>query len=320
MTPPSNPPHSDAPIRIGTRGSRLALWQAEHAAARLRGLPEAPDVEIVRIRTEGDRVQDVPLHAVPGKAFFTKEIEEALLASRVDVAVHSLKDLATVQPDGLVVGAVPVREDPRDAWLHREGATLAECPPAARVGTSSLRRKALLARLRPDVAIEELRGNVPTRIEKLRAGEYDAVVLAAAGLRRLGLADAITETLDPQRFPPAVSQGALAFQCRSSDRRTRGLLARLDDAGARAETDAERALLRRLEGGCQVPVGALARIDGYRLRLRATVASLDGAAVVSGEIEGPAGEAEALGLSLAEDLLARGAGGILLGIRGTPVR
>lgn len=303
-------------LRIGTRGSDLARWQAQHVAAALRALPGAPDIELVLIKTEGDRVQDVPLSQVRGKAFFTKEIEDALFDGRVDIAVHSLKDLATQMPPGLVLGAVMEREDPRDALLAAAGRIgIEDLSPEARVGTSSLRRRAFLARWRPDLDLRELRGNVPTRIRKLEAGEYDAVVLAAAGVKRLGLEARISAYLPFEVFLPAVSQGAIGVQIRAGDEWTGRWVASLDHHATRVGTASERALLRRLEGGCQVPVGAYGELLGGTVRLRGAVCSLDGRRSVTGEMAGPPKEAENLGRGLAEDLLARGGAQILEKIR-----
>ncbi len=303
-----------APLRIGTRGSELALWQARHVAARLaaRGAP----VELVIVKTAGDRITDVPLSQVPGKAFFTKELEDALLARQIDLAVHSLKDVATALPDGLALGAVLEREDPRDALVARGAASLEALPAGARVGTSSLRRRALLARVRPDLELAELRGNVPTRLERLAEGGYDALLLAAAGLVRLGLAGEITERLPLERFLPAVAQGAMAIELRAADAATRAAIAPLDHAPTRAATAAERALLARLEGGCSVPVGAYAQLVGDELELAASVVALDGRRAAEARRRGPAGDPEGLGRALAEELLARGAREILDEIRG----
>jgi len=331
-------------IRIGTRGSALARWQAEHVASALKAIPGAPDPELLLIKTEGDRIQDVPLSQLPGKAFFTKEIEEALLRDQVDVAVHSLKDLATEMPSGLTLGAVMEREDPRDALLfsqslrprevHRSsgrglgfpGEALQELdepvhtpddlPRGVRVGTSSLRRRALLARWRPDLELAELRGNVPTRIRKLDDGEYDAIVLAAAGVKRLGLTSRISAYLPFDYFLPAVSQGAIGIQIRADDDDVAEWVGSLDHPPTRAATAAERALLRMMEGGCQVPVGAFAELVGSGLRLRGVVCSLDGRRGVDGEISGTIGDAEGLGVALAEDLIRKGGGKILDEIRG----
>lgn len=303
------------PLRLGTRGSDLALWQSRHVAARIAALPGAPEVELVVIRTAGDNIADVPLSQVAGKAFFTREIEEALLSGEVDLAVHSLKDLATEMPSGLAIGAVLERQDPRDVLLAAAPVTLETLPAGARVGTSSLRRKALLARARPDLVAVELRGNVPTRIRRLLEGRYDAIVLAAAGVNRLGLTAEVREHLDPERFLPAVAQGAMAVQLRSADSETTRWVASLDDGPTRASTAAERALLGRLEGGCQIPVGAFAEVAGGKLRLRAAVCALDGRRVVAGQRGGPSEYAAAIGEALADELLAGGAGELLREIR-----
>lgn len=302
-------------LRIGTRGSELALWQAEHVASAIRRLPGAPGVSIEVIRTAGDRITDVPLSRVAGKDFFTKEIEEALLGGRVDLAVHSLKDLATRLPEGLTIGAVLEREDPRDVLISRSGSGLEELPPGARVGTSSLRRRALLARWRPDLEPAELRGNVPTRLERLEAGEYDAVVLAAAGVLRLGLGHRITACLPTDRMMPAASQGAMAVEVRGEDDRVSQWVEALDHPDTRAAVTAERALLGHLEGGCQVPVGALAEVDGDRLRLQAVVCALDGTRSVTDRMDGPSRKASEVGIGLAERLLKSGADAILEEIR-----
>jgi hydroxymethylbilane synthase len=311
--------NTDRPLRIGTRGSALALWQARHVAALLAALPGAPATASVILKTAGDRITEVPLSQVAGKAFFTKEIEEALLAGEVDLAVHSQKDLATEMPAGLAIAAVLEREDPRDAWLSPWGASgpgIEQLASGARVGTSSLRRRALLARWRPDLEIAELRGNVPTRVDRLLAGEFDAIVLAAAGLRRLGLERRITALLPVERWLPAVAQGAVAVQVRAGDERTAGWVRRLDDPATRAATTAERALLRRLEGGCQIPVGALATVKDGGIRLQGSVCSLDGRRSVEGERRGTMAEAQRVGAALAEELIAGGAGEILAAIRG----
>jgi hydroxymethylbilane synthase len=300
-------------VRIGTRASALALWQAREVAARIAAQPAAPAVELVHIRTSGDQQVDVPLWQVGGRAFFTREIDRALLAAEVDVAVHSLKDLPTQLDEGLVLAAVLPRADPRDALVSRSGAVLAQLPAGARIGTSSLRRRAFLARLRPDAVPLELRGNVPTRIERLQRGEYDAIVLAAAGLARLDLAQHVTEFLSPDSFPPAVSQGVIGVCARSGDIETQRLLVALDDREARLAATAERALLRRLEGGCQVPLGALATVQGGDLSLMACICALDGTRQLSARGRAPAGDAaaEALGVRIAEELLARGAADLM---------
>ena len=302
-----------ATLRIGTRASALALWQAREVAARIAAQPDAPAVELVHIRTSGDQQTERPLWQVRGQAFFTREIDRALLAEEVDIAVHSLKDLPTQLDAGLELAALLPRADPRDALLSLRGATLAALPAGARIGTSSLRRRAFLARLRPDAMLLELRGNVPTRIERLQHGEYDAIVLAAAGLVRLGLAQHVTEYLPAESFPPAVSQGVVGVCARSGDEATLRWLAALDERDARLAASAERALLRRLEGGCQVPLGALATVRGDTLTLMASVCALDGTRHLAARAESPAAreEAEALGVRVAEELLARGAGELM---------
>ncbi len=302
-------------LRIGTRASALARWQAEHVAAALRAIPGAPEPELVLIKTEGDLIQDVPLSQVEGQAFFTKEIEEALLNETVDLAVHSLKDLATEMPPGLALGAVLEREDPRDALIASGTISLEDLPAGARVGTSSLRRRALLARWRPDLELAELRGNVPTRIQKLDDGGYDAIVLAAAGVKRLGMEDRISSYLPFDRFLPAVSQGAIGVQIRSEDEAVAQWVGTLEHPPTRITTTAERALLRTLEGGCHVPVGGFAELEGETLGIWGVICSLDGVTSVEGSTEGPVELAEVLSVSLAEDLLARGGNAILDEIR-----
>ena len=296
-------------LRIGTRASALALWQAHEVRSRIARLPGAPEVTVVHIKTEGDEQTQVPLWALAGRSFFTKEIDRALLAGEVDIAVHSLKDVATALEPGTELAAVLTREDPRDALVAREGLTLAQLPQGARVGTSSLRRRAFLAHARPDLTLLELRGNVPTRLERLSKGDYDAVVLATAGLARLGLEQHISERLPPEDFPPAVSQGAIGVCARAGDDAAGRWLSALDDLPTRLATLAERVLLARIEGGCQVPLGALARVSGDRLTLNASVCSLDGRQRLSAHAEGPAQPqaATALGEAVAGDLLAQGA-------------
>jgi len=304
-----------ATLRLGTRASRLALWQAEHVKNLVESLPGAPCVEIVTISTKGDRILDVPLFEISGQAFFTKEIENALLDERVDFAVHSMKDLATIMPDGLVLVATPEREDPRDVVVSNSGAGLEGLEPGSRVGTSSLRRRAFLASRRPDLVIKDLRGNVPTRLAKLRAGEYDAILLAAAGVKRLGFEAEISAFLEPELFPSAAGQGALALQARAGDAATRAWLENLDHAPTHAATAAERAFLRRVEGGCQVPAGAFATVSGSELEITAMVSSLDGRRVVRGAHGGVSIRAEVIGAELAEQLLGDGGDEILSEIR-----
>jgi hydroxymethylbilane synthase len=275
----------------------------------------APDIEIVEIVTSGDLIQDVALSAVGGRDFFTKDIEEALLDDRIDFAVHSLKDLATRLPDGLVLASVLERADPRDALVAPPGASLTSLPDGARIGTSSLRRTAFLRAARPDLEVAGLRGNVPTRVGKLDAGDYDAILLATAGLERLGMGDRIAERIDPDVLTPAPAQGAIGLEARAGDDRTLQVLAALEHARTRAETDAERALLSTLEGGCSVPIGALGRVAGDRLSLVGRVASLDGTRVISGRMEGPVEDAVDLGTALARGLAADGADDLLDEVR-----
>ena len=288
-------------IVIGTRGSALALAQAEGVAERLRAL--GAEVTLRMIKTTGDRLQGPP--PMPAdKGVFVKEIEAALLAGDVGLAVHSLKDLPTELKPGLLIAAVPRRADPRDALLSR-GERLADLPPGSRVGTSSPRRRAQLLRARPDLAMLPLRGNVDTRLRKLDAGQYDAIVIAAAGLERLGLADRIVERLDWEVCLPAPGQGALAIEARADDAEAIGLAAAVDDAESRACVEAERAMLAGLGGGCRVPVGALAEAQGARLRLRGVVASTDGSRAVFGEQVGERARPHELGRALAADLAAQ---------------
>ncbi len=287
---------------IGSRGSQLALWQAHWVQGRLATLGLESRIEI--IKTTGDRVTSVPLSSVGGKGLFTKEIEEALLARQVDLAVHSLKDLPTTIPDGLQITAIPEREDPRDAIVGRR---LAELNEGARVGTSSLRRSAQLRRMRPDLQVESVRGNVDTRLRKLDEGQYAAIVLAAAGLNRLGWSSRIAEALDPAVMCPAVGQGALAVETRVGE----NVCKPLDHAATRAAVTAERAVLSSLGGGCLTPIGAHARVDGDRLHVLAIVLSTDGAESVRDSAEGAASEAERIGRELGERLLQQGAARIL---------
>ena len=287
---------------IASRGSQLALWQARWVAAQLSAAGHPCRIEI--IKTTGDKITDVPLAKVGTKGLFTKEIEEALLDGRADLAVHSLKDLPTELPEGLVLAAVPEREDPRDAVVGRK---LADLPLGAKVGTSSLRRAAQLRQLRPDLQVESVRGNLDTRLRKLDEGQYDAILLAAAGLKRLGWGDRIAEILPPEQMCPAVGQGALAIETRAGF----DGVAMLDHADTHTAVMAERGVLRALGGGCQVPIGAYATVSQGRVRLLAIVAAPDGSQVVRAEAEGPAAEAAEIGARLAADLLARGARQIL---------
>jgi hydroxymethylbilane synthase len=298
-------------LRIGTRGSALALWQSEEVKRLIGLLPGAPAVELVIIKTRGDLQTDVPLWSTEGKGFFTAELDRALLDKDVDLVVHSLKDLATAMTGGTTLAAVLEREDPRDALISRGGLTFAGLPAGARVGTSSLRRKAFLAKARPDLKQLELRGNVPTRIHKLDQGEYDAIILATAGLKRLGIGDRITERLDTTMFPNAAAQGAIAVCARAGDQETLRWLRPLDHGSTRAAVDAERAMLGRLEGGCQVPLGVLVTVDGTALSLYAAACNLDGSDFVSVSRTGSVTDAVALGDAAASDFISKGGDAVL---------
>lgn len=295
------------PLRLGTRGSQLALWQANHVAALLRPLAAPRAVELVLIETEGDRVRDRPLSQIGGDGLFTKEIQNALLDGRADVAVHSLKDLPTAPVEGLTLAAVPTRGPAGDAFVSERHRRFSDLPQGATVATSSLRRQAQLAHRRADLKLVMLRGNVETRLRKLTDQGLDAILLAEAGLVRLGLEGRITEILDRAWMLPAVGQGALGLECRSDDFVTRGLLAPLNDAATRAAVLAERAFLRGLGGGCLVPIGALGVVQDGTLSLRGCVLSRDGSRRIDGEQSGEAGAAEDVGLGLAERLASEGA-------------
>ncbi len=296
-------------IIIGSRGSRLALWQANWVKGRLTAA--GGEIEIKIIKTTGDKLANIPLTQSGTKGLFIKEIEEALVAEEVDLAVHSLKDLPTEQPEGLTVAAVPEREDARDVLISNDGRGFFELPPGARVGTSSLRRQSQLRRLRAALEIVPLRGNLDTRLKKLDRGDCEAVVLAAAGVRRLGLADRITGYFSPEQLCPAVGQGALAIEIRADDQRMQKVVAPLDHSPTHRAILAERAMLRHLGGGCQVPIAAHATSTSEQLRLVGVVASLDGSETVRASAVGPAGEPEALGATVARRLLEQGAGSIL---------
>lgn len=296
-------------VRLGTRGSRLALIQSEAVAGALRN--HGAQVELVVIRTSGDRLAQVQLADFGGKALFVKEIEEALLAERVDVGVHSLKDMPSELPPGLGLAAFLPREDPRDVLVARAAAGWEALPPGAVVGTSSPRRRALVLARRPDLRAEPVRGNVETRLEKLRSGVYDALVLAAAGLNRLGLRPPHCVPLDPAEFVPAVGQGILGVEAREADRELLELLDRVDDTRTRFAALAERACLARLGAGCHTAVGAHAETDGDRLTLTAIVASPDGSSVLRAGAEGPAVEGVRLGRTVADELIGKGATALL---------
>jgi hydroxymethylbilane synthase len=299
-------------LTIGSRGSQLALWQARWIQARIQSFGLETRIEI--IHTTGDKITDVALSKVGAKGLFTKEIEEALLSGAIDLAVHSLKDMPTELPDGLTLAAIPEREDPRDALVGRSLATLA---PKAKVGTSSLRRAAQLRAKRPDLEIENIRGNLDTRLRKLDEGQYHAIVLASAGLRRLGWENRITELLDPEVMCPAVGQGALAVETRADGGTAFEMASRLDHRESRVAVTAERAVLRALGGGCQVPIGAYATVDADALHLRAIIVSPDGSEIIRQEVRGAGGDAARIGAALGEELLAGGGREILEAVYGT---
>ncbi len=298
-------------ITIGTRGSQLALWQANWVKDAI--CSDHPDltVDLAIIKTRGDKILDVPLAKVGGKGLFVKEIEEALLAGGIDLAVHSMKDMPADIPDGLCIGAIPEREEPRDVLITRNGLPLNRQKQGVRVGTSSLRRSAQLLHVRPDITIVPLRGNLDTRLKKLASESLDAIVLAAAGVRRLGLADRITEILDESVMLPAVGQGALCIEIREKDARIAPVVATLDDLSTRQIVMGERSLLKRLEGGCQVPIAGHGHIDENGYTLTGLVCDVDGSHQIKQSRTGPAGRSQEIGLELAEALLAMGAGEIL---------
>jgi hydroxymethylbilane synthase len=295
------------PLRLGTRGSPLALWQARHVRDLLAQVVGPRPVELVLIETTGDRVRDRPLGQIGGDGLFTREIQNAVLDGRADVAVHSLKDLPTLPAPDLVLAAVPPRGPVGDAFVSHRHTRFDDLPLGGVVATSSLRRRSQLLHRRPDLRVESVRGNVETRLRKLDEQGLDAIILAEAGLRRLGLEAHITEILDPRWMLPAVGQGALGLECRADDLETRQLLVCVDDSPTHAPVLAERALLRGLGGGCLVPIGALAVVQGEQLQLRGCVLSSDGSRRVDGEISGSVGQAEELGRALAADLLCCGA-------------
>jgi len=307
------------PFRIGTRSSALALWQANWTKGELERKWPGLSVELVPIKTTGDKILNVPLSEVGGKGLFTKEIDEALLDGRVDAAVHSMKDVPFQLPHGIDFGAVPEREDPRDA-LVSSGRRIDALPPAARIGTSSLRRQVQLKHRFPSMHITNLRGNVDTRLRKLAEGEFDGIILALAGLRRLGKESVVTQILDQEFMLPAIGQGALGITCRGNDASIREQIAVLDHAPTRVAVTAERGLLSALEGSCKVPIAGHAVLENGRILLKGLVANLSGTMVITGEISGDPGSAHQLGIALGKDLINRGAGRILAEIsqHGTP--
>jgi len=298
-------------LRIATRKSPLALWQAEYVRDQL--LHHHPDlkVELMKMSTQGDKILDTPLAKVGGKGLFVKELESGMLNGEADIAVHSMKDVPVELPEGLHLAVICPREDPRDAFVSNTFKTFESLPEGARLGTSSLRRQCQLSALRPDLKVLDLRGNVNTRLQKLDNGDYDAIILAAAGLKRLGMAERITEFLDPAVSLPAIGQGAVGIECRVDDERINRLIAPLNDPDTHTRVLAERAMNHRLQGGCQVPIAGYAELSKGILLMRGLVGQTDGSVILRGEIAGRPEAAEELGVVLAEDLLSRGADTIL---------
>ena len=302
---------SDKIIRIATRKSPLALWQAEFVKAELEKHHPGIKVELLKMTTQGDKILDAPLAKVGGKGLFVKELEVGMLEGAADLAVHSMKDVPVEFPDGLHLPVICEREDPRDAFVSNKFDSFEELPHGARVGTSSMRRQCQIMARRPDLEIVTLRGNVNTRLKKLDDGEYDAIILAAAGLKRLGFADRIKEAIDPLVSLPAIGQGAVGIECRVDDEYINNLLAPLNHQPTAIRVRAERAMNNRLQGGCQVPIGGYAELDYGVIVLRGLVGRPDGSEIVRGDISGKPDDAEELGRVLADDLLSRGAREIL---------
>lgn len=303
-------------LTIGTRGSKLALWQAEYIKEKLEEIAGLP-VCLKVIKTTGDKILDVPLAKVGGKGLFTKEIEVELAAGTADLAVHSMKDVPTELPDGLMIGAMPPRVDPRDVMVSGGGCDLETLPEGARLGTSSLRRRSQVLAVRPDLEIVDVRGNLDTRMRKAETGEVDAVVLAAAGITRMGWADRITHYIHPDTMCPAVGQGAIGIEVRSEDDFMLRICERLTHLDTMACVTAERVVMRQLEGGCQVPIGAYCRFEDGALVMDAVVGSLDGVRILRYHLEGTAAEPEMLGAAMVDRLLDLGAADILAEIRGS---
>ncbi|MBH0021906.1 hydroxymethylbilane synthase [Pseudoalteromonas sp. SWXJ133] len=298
-------------VRIATRKSALALWQAEFVKAELERFHADVRVELVPMSTQGDIILDTPLAKIGGKGLFVKELEQAMLDGRADIAVHSMKDVPVEFPEGLELYTICEREDPRDAFVSNNFANLNELPQGAIVGTSSLRRQCQIKALRPDLDIRDLRGNVNTRLGKLDDGQYDAIILAAAGLIRLEMESRIADYIEPEVSLPANGQGAVGIECRIDDEVTKALLAPLEHTQTRIRVNAERAMNRHLEGGCQVPIGAYALVDGEQVHLRGLVGAVDGSEILRDEVTGHVNDAEKLGIELAKKLLAQGADKIL---------
>lgn len=298
-------------VRIATRKSALALWQAEFVKAQLEHFHDDVRVELVPMSTQGDIILDTPLAKIGGKGLFVKELEQAMLDGRADIAVHSMKDVPVEFPDDLELHTICEREDPRDAFVSNNFANIDALPQGAIVGTSSLRRQCQIRAMRPDLEIRDLRGNVNTRLAKLDSGQYDAIILAAAGLIRLEMGERIRDFIEPEVSLPANGQGAVGIECRINDEVTKALLAPLEHNETRIRVNAERAMNRHLEGGCQVPIGAYALVEGDQVHLRGLVGAIDGSEILRDEISGHVDDAEKLGIELAKKLLAQGADKIL---------
>ena len=298
-------------VRIATRKSALALWQAEFVKAQLEHFHDDVRVELVPMSTQGDIILDTPLAKIGGKGLFVKELEQAMLDGRADIAVHSMKDVPVEFPEDLELHTICEREDPRDAFVSNNFANIDALPPGAIVGTSSLRRQCQIRAMRPDLEIRDLRGNVNTRLAKLDSGQYDAIILAAAGLIRLEMGERIRDFIEPEVSLPANGQGAVGIECRIDDTVTKALLAPLEHNETRIRVNAERAMNRHLEGGCQVPIGAYALVEGDQVHLRGLVGAIDGSEILRDEMSGHVDDAEKLGIELAKKLLAQGADKIL---------
>lgn len=297
-------------IKLGTRGSQLALWQANHVKEELEKKLDV-DIEIVKIKTKGDKILDVALAKVGGKGLFVKELEDALIDGKIDFAVHSMKDVPVLLPEGLHITAITKREDPKDVFISKNYNSLKELPDGAKVGTSSLRRQCQILSLRPDLKVEVLRGNVETRIRKMLEGQFDAVILAYAGVKRLGLTEYVKEVIPEDISLPAIGQGALGIECRVDDKEMNDILKVLNDEDTSLCIKAERSFLRVLEGGCQVPIGAYAKITDNRLIIKGLVGSLDGKKIIKETVSGDKFDCEALGEALAKVILERGGKEIL---------
>ncbi len=302
---------SDNRIVIATRKSPLAMWQAEHVAAKLKQAHPDLEVELLGMSTQGDKILDTPLAKIGGKGLFVKELEQGILEGQADIAVHSMKDVPVAFPEGLHLPIIMQREDPRDAFVSNQYNAMEELPEGARVGTSSLRRQCQISANRPDLEILPLRGNVNTRLRKLDDGEYDAIILASAGLIRLGFADRIKTYISTDTSLPAIGQGAIGIECRNNDERVNALLQPLHDADTASCVLAERAMNNRLEGGCQVPIGGHAVLEGDKLEMRGLVGSTDGKQIIRARSGGHRNEAEQIGIAIAEELLGNGADKIL---------